>query len=130
MKYEIFLVSLFLVPVALIGGCSQLSAVDSFEKCVNNGNPVLESYPRVCRTPDGKTFTEEGRISYEAAVQIARTSNCTAAGNLKQTHFYNNYTGTWWIDIDSQKEGCHPACVVTEATRTAEINWRCTGLIP
>lgn len=34
------------------------SVVTSFETCVAAGNPVLESYPRQCKTPDGKTFTE------------------------------------------------------------------------
>ncbi|KKU82706.1 MAG: hypothetical protein UY09_C0007G0014 [Parcubacteria group bacterium GW2011_GWA2_47_8] len=26
-------------------------------------------------------------------------------------------------------DGCNPACVVSEATRAAEVNWRCTGLV-
>ena len=37
----------------------KLSAVSNFESCVAKGNAVLESYPRLCRTPDGKTFTED-----------------------------------------------------------------------
>jgi len=41
----------------------------------------------------------------------------------------NNYTGTYWIDLDIDKPGCNPACVVDTVTKTAEINWRCTGLI-
>jgi hypothetical protein len=31
--------------------------ISSFEECVAQGNPVLESYPRQC-TADGKTFVE------------------------------------------------------------------------
>ena len=27
-----------------------------FKKCVVDGNPVMESYPRQCRTEDGKKF--------------------------------------------------------------------------
>lgn len=34
------------------------STVESFEECVAAGNPVLESYPRQCRTDDGKNFVE------------------------------------------------------------------------
>ena len=37
----------------------KLSAVSNFESCVVKGNAVLESYPRQCRTPDGKTFVED-----------------------------------------------------------------------
>ena len=31
----------------------------SFEDCVAAGYPVMESYPRQCRTPDGRTYAEE-----------------------------------------------------------------------
>ena len=33
--------------------------INSFEDCVADGNPVMESYPRQCRTEDGKHFVEE-----------------------------------------------------------------------
>jgi|WetSurMetagenome_2_1015567.scaffolds.fasta_scaffold1591049_1 hypothetical protein len=32
--------------------------VKSFEDCAAAKLPVAESYPRECRTPDGKVFTE------------------------------------------------------------------------
>lgn len=31
----------------------------NFEECVAAGNPVMESYPRQCRTPDGRNFVED-----------------------------------------------------------------------
>ncbi len=34
-------------------------AVTNFKECVAAGYPVLESYPRRCQTPDGKTFVED-----------------------------------------------------------------------
>jgi len=34
-------------------------SVNNFEECIAKGYPVLESYPRQCRTPDGKTFIED-----------------------------------------------------------------------
>lgn len=37
----------------------QNSVIDSFEKCVYGGNDVMESYPRQCRTTDGKYFVEK-----------------------------------------------------------------------
>ncbi len=33
--------------------------IASFEECIEAGYPPLESYPRQCQTPDGKTFVEE-----------------------------------------------------------------------
>jgi len=32
--------------------------VNSFEECLEQGNMILESYPRQCRTEKGKTFVE------------------------------------------------------------------------
>lgn len=43
--------------------------VDSFDECVAAGNPVLESYPRQCRTADGETFTETVEEGFEAMNQ-------------------------------------------------------------
>ncbi|KKW48018.1 MAG: hypothetical protein UY99_C0017G0015 [Parcubacteria group bacterium GW2011_GWA1_59_11] len=37
-------------------------AVNSFEECAAAGYPVMESYPRRCRTPDDRTFTENAAI--------------------------------------------------------------------
>lgn len=31
----------------------------SFEDCAAAGNPVMESHPRQCRTPDGRNFVED-----------------------------------------------------------------------
>jgi len=40
------------------GVIPEKSSIDSFEKCAAAGNPVMESYPRQCRTSDGKHFVE------------------------------------------------------------------------
>jgi hypothetical protein len=112
--------------------------INSFEDCVNAGNPVMESYPPKCAVPGGPTFTEDS-CQYEKgedifiltisdAKQIAINSEC--GDTLKETYVCNELTGTYWIDLDIKMEGCNPACVVNVETREAEINWRCTGLIP
>ena len=36
-----------------------LEAVSSFNECAEAGYPILESYPPQCKTPDGRTFTED-----------------------------------------------------------------------
>jgi hypothetical protein len=72
------------------------------------------------------------KLSFAEAKEIAASgslkSGCLAP--LKKTHFCNENTGTWWIDVDIDKKGCSPACVVNVVTKRAEINWRCTGLLP
>ncbi|MFZ8923042.1 MAG: DUF4377 domain-containing protein [Nitrosopumilaceae archaeon] len=40
------------------GECSEKLLVNDFEDCVDAGNPVMESYPRQCRTSDGTLFVE------------------------------------------------------------------------
>jgi predicted secreted protein len=69
-------------------------------------------------------------MSETEAREIAANGVCGQAGALKENAFYNDWTATWWIDLDAQKEGCAPACVVDVRTGQAEINWRCTGALP
>jgi predicted lipoprotein with Yx(FWY)xxD motif len=71
----------------------------------------------------------EGAITVTNAQKIAQNSSCMDVGNLTGNYAYNNITKTWWFDLDTVKSGCSPACVVYEANQSAEVNWRCTGLI-
>jgi hypothetical protein len=62
MKKVIFLVAL--VVLVAIGYCYFVKqkpnvVVTNFEECGALGNPVMESYPRQCRTADGKLFVED-----------------------------------------------------------------------
>jgi hypothetical protein len=42
------------------GGSDQQSVnVSNFDECIAAGYEVAESYPRQCKTPDGKSFTED-----------------------------------------------------------------------
>ena len=119
-------------------GCEEKATITNFEECVAAGNPIMESYPRQCRAGD-KTFVEEievtePELTYEEALLIAQDSECTEKGTLTDTYIYNEFTKTWWIDLEMkpqfENELCNPACVVNEETKTAEINWRCTGALP
>lgn len=68
-------------------------------------------------------------MSLGDARAIAERSDCVDEGSLEETYFCNDVTGTWWIDLDINREGCNPACVIHVETGQAEINWRCTGLL-
>ncbi|MBS3080894.1 hypothetical protein J4221_05460 [Candidatus Pacearchaeota archaeon] len=46
----------------LIVNYNNFSKINDFESCVKSGYPIMESYPRQCKTPDGKTFVEEIKI--------------------------------------------------------------------
>ena len=68
------------------------------------------------------------KLSLSEAKNLAIHGQC--GNSFEDTYICNEITGTWWIDLDIQKEGCNPACVINVETKMAEINWRCTGLMP
>lgn len=41
---------------------TEVSSATNFEECIAEGNPIMESYPRQCRTMDGKHFVESIKI--------------------------------------------------------------------
>ncbi len=118
-----------------INGNHTMDELVTFKECVDGGNPVSESYPRQCETLDGRTFIEEfcnkkdtqESLTLFDAKQIAIDSEC--GDRFKEFSMCNQDTGTWWIDLDIEKEGCNPACVIDIITKEASINWRCLGAI-
>jgi hypothetical protein len=54
--------------------------IDSFEECARAGYPILESYPRQCRTPDGKSFAERIETSATAAVSSVVPADPATSG--------------------------------------------------
>lgn len=79
---------------------------------------------------DGVLQEVRPHISESDARTIAERS-CIKGGEALSAGMYNEGTKTWWFDanLNATREGCNPACVVGEETKTAEINWRCTGLV-
>lgn len=53
------LVALALIKIAPRIQPTMQAVVTNFEECAAEGNPVMESYPRQCRTADGRIFVEE-----------------------------------------------------------------------
>ena len=95
-----------LVTVILVSGCL--------------GQEIPEE--DICSAPTGEY------MHIDKAKQTAVVSEC--GNRLKDAYMCNENTGTWWIDLEIEKEGCNPAGVINVATGQAEINWRCTGALP
>lgn len=78
--------------------------------------------------PQTKSTTS---LTLEQAKVIAEKDCLKSGESLEEPGYYNENTKTWWFDANLKEvdPGCNPACVVSEQTQTAEINWRCTGLI-
>jgi hypothetical protein len=67
----------------------------------------------------------------ETQARVIAENTCIKGGETLNTGYYNSGTKTWWFDANLNsvnKKICNPACVVSEETNTAEINYRCTGL--
>ncbi|MCK4669989.1 MAG: hypothetical protein KAT43_02205 [Nanoarchaeota archaeon] len=127
---KIYIICVIILISVLAVGCAKQVSINSFDECIAAGNPAMESYPRQCRAGD-QTFVEQiDAIPMEEAIAIAEESECVEKGELiRESIMHNDNTNTWWIDLDLEKPGCNPACVVSDVTKMAEINWRCTGLI-
>ena len=68
---------------------TEVSSATNFEECVNEGNHIMESYPRKCRTVDGKQFVES----------IPENKKCEMSGGL---------WGIWGNAVDSAEQ-CNPS---------------------
>src|SRR3989338_3696917 len=55
----------------------ELLSITNFEECAAAGNPIMESYPEQCRTPDGRTFVRDISPSDGLGLQA---NGCAVAG--------------------------------------------------
>jgi len=61
------LIIVLVIAVVVVSSCTQnddttitiTQEINSFDDCAKAGYPILESYPRQCKTPDGGSFIEE-----------------------------------------------------------------------
>ncbi len=74
----------------------------SFEDCEKAGYPVMESHPRQCRTPDGRTYAEEitPPITYDNATsdKIVVTNPFPGAVTGKEFTVAGKARGTWYFE--------------------------------
>jgi predicted Zn-dependent protease len=124
---------LILISLLFLTSCTTNSDLDNALKAEELSIPDNKLDQNMAKTPPTPLVQEEAshsaKLSLEEAYQIASQSACIKDGQLTDLANYNEYTQTWWIDLDATKKGCNPACVVDETSQTAETNWRCTGLI-
>lgn len=77
-------------------------SVLSFEDCEKAGYPVLESNPRQCKTPDGRTYAEEipEKITYVNATSDLITVDLPFPGAVtgKEFSLTGKARGTWFFE--------------------------------
>ncbi|HHA19184.1 MAG TPA: hypothetical protein ENK70_05710 [Methylophaga sp.] len=121
MKNRIFAISI-IISALLLTGCKSVDKLSGPPtlpaQVVPMGEPAVPTSVMVIDTTMGEVD----------ALFIAETE-CIKGGESVGPGHFNENSKTWWFDanLNTTKEGCNPACVVSE-DGTFEINWRCTGL--
>lgn len=96
----------------------------SFKDCLDAGFPVLESYPRQCRTSDGRTFTEK-----IALIRVMRPrpdeeiiSPLTIEGEARGIWFFEASFPIVLTDKDGR--------IIAEGHAEAQGNWMTEDFVP
>lgn len=122
MKYKILI--LLLIGIILISGCvRQTAEINSFDDCANAGYPILESYPRQCKTPDGRTFTEK-LTPEEESNEYYGTSTF---GDCKNNDCYISGCNTE-ICQSKAEEPLASICIVPDKPTPKQLDYECKCL--
>lgn len=114
---------------------SSLTPVTSFETCVAAGYPVMESYPRQCRTPDNRTYAEEvlQKVTYTnaSADMIVVDLPFPGAVTGKEFSVIGKARGTWFFEASFpielvDKDGKQLMVAVAQA----QEEWMTTEFVP
>ena len=64
----------------------------------------------------------------EPQARVIAERSCIKGGEALSSGTYDAATKTWWYEanLNATRPGCTPGCVVSEATQTAEVGWRCS----
>src|SRR5687768_5736356 len=99
-----------LLAWAAFAASDKAAVLDNFEECVAAGNPVMESYPRRCRSAN-KTFTEDIGNAIEMAGEIRVTIPKPNQGVAFPLEIIGEARGTWFF------KGTFPIKLVDAAGR-------------
>lgn len=103
----------------------------SFKDCIDAGFPVLESYPRQCRTPDGRTFTEKIEKETDKNNLIRVTRPRLNEEIISPLSIEGEARGTWFFEASfpielTDKDGR----IIAEGHAEALSNWMTEDFVP
>ena len=105
--------------------------VNDFNSCLQGGYPIMESYPRQCRTPDGRNFTEDIGNELEKTDLIRITnprpnqtisSPLTVTGEARGNWFFEASFPIKLLDENGQQ--------IAIAVAQAKGEWMTTDFVP
>ncbi len=112
-----------------------VTSISSFEECAKAGFPIMESYPRQCKTPDGTTFVEKipATITYNKATSDMIMVDNPAVGAKVSSIFTltGKARGNWYFEASfpvQVLDGSNNVLVNTFAT--AQADWMTTDFVP
>lgn len=147
MKYAI----VFMICIALIGGVwsiflrdtnpspkpSDVKAATSFSECVEQGNPVMESYPRQCTDAEGNHFVEDVTADWQASYtnsskDVIAVNNITAGDEIASPVTITGQARGYWFF-----EASFPITItdwdgriIAEGHAEATADWMTEDLVP
>lgn len=112
-----------------------IPTVLSFKDCEQANYPVLESYPRQCKTPDGRTYAEDisEKITYKNATANTIIIDLPYPGAVTGKEFtvMGKARGTWFFEasfpielIDSYDKS------IVRAPAQAQGDWMTENFVP
>jgi hypothetical protein len=109
----------------------QPQTVTTFEQCVEAGNPVMESYPRQCRTPEGQSFTENIGNALEKSDLIQLENPLPNQVISSPLEISGQARGQWFFEatfpvVLTDWDGL----IIAEGFATAEGEWMTEEFVP
>ncbi len=110
-------------------------AAQSFAECEKAGYPIMESYPRQCRTPEGKTYVEEilEKATYDNATADMITVELPFPGSVvgKDFSVKGSARGGWYSEGSFAVEVLKPdGTLLVRALAAPEKEWMTPELVP
>ncbi len=112
-------------------------SIASFQECIDAGYPAMESYPRQCKTPDNRTFTEVINDPQPAATTTLQHPLIRVTSPLAQTIIKSpviikgEARGTWYFEasfplkvVDSNGK------TLAEVPAQAQGEWMTEDFVP
>lgn len=125
------LLLLIAVGLSVFGGRKNESVVSNFADCAAAGYPVMESYPRQCKTPNGETFKEDigNELDKDDLIRIAEprpnvtiSSPLTVKGMARGNWFFEASFPITLLDREGN--------ILAQVPAQAKGDWMTTEFVP
>ncbi|OHA26750.1 MAG: hypothetical protein A3C06_01225 [Candidatus Taylorbacteria bacterium RIFCSPHIGHO2_02_FULL_46_13] len=109
-----------------------ISSITTFEECAQAGYPIMESYPRQCRTPDGRNFVEQISVATSTLSDLIVVDSPKPGATVKSPiHISGKARGNWYF------EASFPVIlkdvngkVIIQTPMQAKGDWMTTEFVP